>query len=122
MSASGFPPTSGQPESRRAEGNDVTRRTWLAAERTWLAWWRTGIAASALAIGIAGLAAGDRPLVHARARLTSRTDRRCGRSRFASASGLPPPTDASVPVRPPMRGQKGLRVDELQLDLDHAER
>ena len=32
---------------------DVTRRTWLAAERTWLAWWRTalGAAVAALAVG-----------------------------------------------------------------------
>lgn len=52
MSASVFGPASGEPESRGAPSDDVTRRTWLAAERTWLAWWRTGIAASALAIGI----------------------------------------------------------------------
>lgn len=31
---------------------DVTRRTWLAAERTWLAWWRSGIAVGALALGV----------------------------------------------------------------------
>ena len=33
--------------------DDVTRRTWLAAERTWLAWWRTALGASiaALAVG-----------------------------------------------------------------------
>src|SRR6516162_11427311 len=35
-----------------AHSDDVTRRTWLAAERTWLAWWRTGIGASAVAIGV----------------------------------------------------------------------
>ena len=35
-----------------AEADDVTRRTWLAAERTWLAWWRTGLGAAAVAIAI----------------------------------------------------------------------
>jgi putative membrane protein len=55
MSAREFPPAAGEPEPRGAESDDVTRRTWLAAERTWLAWWRTGVAASALAIGIGRL-------------------------------------------------------------------
>jgi putative membrane protein len=36
-------------------GDDVTRRTQLAAERTWLAWWRTGIAASVGALAVGGL-------------------------------------------------------------------
>lgn len=31
---------------------DVTRRTWLAAERTWLAWWRSGIAVGAVALAV----------------------------------------------------------------------
>src|SRR5919112_4887995 len=35
---------------------DVTRRTWLAAERTWLAWWRTALGASVAALGVGGLA------------------------------------------------------------------
>jgi uncharacterized membrane protein YidH (DUF202 family) len=35
--------------------DDVTRRTWPAAERTWLAWWRSGIATGTA--GIAGRAA-----------------------------------------------------------------
>ena len=35
---------------------DVTRRTWLAAERTWLAWWRTALAASVAAIAVGRLA------------------------------------------------------------------
>ena len=34
------------------ESEDVSRRTWLAAERTWLAWWRTGIAVGAVAIAV----------------------------------------------------------------------
>jgi putative membrane protein len=34
---------------------DVTRRTWLAAERTWLAWWRTGLAAAAAALAVGRL-------------------------------------------------------------------
>ena len=38
-----------------AQADDVTRRTWLAAERTWLAWWRTGIGATAVAIGVGRL-------------------------------------------------------------------
>jgi uncharacterized membrane protein YidH (DUF202 family) len=37
------------------QGEDVTRRTWLAAERTWLAWWRTGLAASAVALAVGRL-------------------------------------------------------------------
>jgi uncharacterized membrane protein YidH (DUF202 family) len=32
--------------------DDVTRRTWLAAERTWLAWWRTALGACVAALGI----------------------------------------------------------------------
>lgn len=38
-----------------AQADDVTRRTWLAAERTWLAWWRTGIGAAAVAIAVGRL-------------------------------------------------------------------
>jgi uncharacterized membrane protein YidH (DUF202 family) len=34
---------------------DVSRRTWLAAERTWLAWWRTGLAAAAVALAVGRL-------------------------------------------------------------------
>lgn len=34
---------------------DVSRRTWLAAERTWLAWWRTGLAAAAAALAVGRL-------------------------------------------------------------------
>ena len=34
------------------ETDDVSRRTWLAAERTWLAWWRTGIGVGAVAIAV----------------------------------------------------------------------
>lgn len=33
-------------------GEDVTRRTWLAAERTWLAWWRTALGAGAVSIAV----------------------------------------------------------------------
>jgi putative membrane protein len=36
-------------------GEDVSRRTWLAAERTWLAWWRTGLAAAAAALAVGRL-------------------------------------------------------------------
>jgi uncharacterized membrane protein YidH (DUF202 family) len=36
--------------------DDVTRRTWLAAERTWLAWWRTALGASVAALAVGGLA------------------------------------------------------------------
>jgi putative membrane protein len=36
--------------------DDVTRRTWLAAERTWLAWWRTALGASVAALGVGALA------------------------------------------------------------------
>lgn len=45
------------PESdpTQAQADDVTRRTWLAAERTWLAWWRTGIGATAVAIAVGRL-------------------------------------------------------------------
>jgi uncharacterized membrane protein YidH (DUF202 family) len=35
--------------------DDVTRRTWLAAERTWLAWWRSGIAAGTAGIAVGGV-------------------------------------------------------------------
>ena len=35
-----------------SEPDDVTRRTWLAAERTWLAWWRTALGACVAALGI----------------------------------------------------------------------
>lgn len=38
-----------------AHADDVTRRTWLAAERTWLAWWRTGLGAAAVAIAVGRL-------------------------------------------------------------------
>ena len=41
-----------------AHSDDVTRRTWLAAERTWLAWWRTGIGAAAVAIAVGRLVPG----------------------------------------------------------------
>lgn len=32
--------------------DDVTRRTWLAAERTWLAWWRTALGGAAVAVAV----------------------------------------------------------------------
>lgn len=35
-----------------SEPDDVTRRTWLAAERTWLAWWRTALGACVAALGV----------------------------------------------------------------------
>jgi putative membrane protein len=35
-----------------SDGDDVTRRTWLAAERTWLAWWRTALGACVAALGV----------------------------------------------------------------------
>jgi putative membrane protein len=35
--------------------DDVTRRTFLAAERTWLAWWRSGIAAATAAVAVGGV-------------------------------------------------------------------
>lgn len=35
-----------------SEDDDVTRRTWLAAERTWLAWWRTALGACVAALGV----------------------------------------------------------------------
>jgi putative membrane protein len=38
-----------------AATDDVTRRTWLAAERTWLAWWRTGLGVAAVAIAVGRL-------------------------------------------------------------------
>jgi uncharacterized membrane protein YidH (DUF202 family) len=38
-----------------SEPDDVTRRTWLAAERTWLAWWRTALGASVAGLGIGHL-------------------------------------------------------------------
>jgi len=41
-----------------SDGDDVTRRTWLAAERTWLAWWRTGLAVSAVALAVGRLLPG----------------------------------------------------------------
>ncbi len=44
--------------------DDVSRRTWLAAERTWLAWWRTGVAAGAVALAPSALARRDRPRRH----------------------------------------------------------
>jgi uncharacterized membrane protein YidH (DUF202 family) len=37
------------------DGDDVTRRTRLAAERTWLAWWRSGIAAATAAVAVGGV-------------------------------------------------------------------
>lgn len=37
---------------------DVTRRTWLAAERTWLAWWRSGIGVGAVALAVGRLLPG----------------------------------------------------------------
>jgi putative membrane protein len=36
--------------------DDVTRRTWLAAERTWLAWWRTALGASVAALAVGRIA------------------------------------------------------------------
>jgi putative membrane protein len=41
-----------------AGADDVTRRTYLAAERTWLAWWRTGLGAAAVAIAVGRLVPG----------------------------------------------------------------
>jgi putative membrane protein len=38
--------------SNAERADDVTRRTYLAAERTWLAWWRSGIAAAAAALAL----------------------------------------------------------------------
>ena len=35
-----------------SEPDDVTRRTWLAAERTWLAWWRTALGAAVAGLGV----------------------------------------------------------------------
>ncbi len=32
--------------------DDVTRRTWLAAERTWLAWWRTALGGAAVSVAV----------------------------------------------------------------------
>jgi putative membrane protein len=46
------PEASRRPEPTR---EDVSRRTWLAAERTWLAWWRTGLAAAAAALAVGRL-------------------------------------------------------------------
>ena len=40
---------------RNSQRDEVTRRTWLAAERTWLAWWRTGLAAAAVALAVGRL-------------------------------------------------------------------
>jgi putative membrane protein len=34
------------------DADDVTRRTWLAAERTWLAWWRTALGACVAGLGV----------------------------------------------------------------------
>ena len=45
-------------QARSDGGEDVTRRTWLAAERTWLAWWRTGLAVSAVALAVGRLLPG----------------------------------------------------------------
>lgn len=44
-----------EPDVPPAHADDVTRRTWLAAERTWLAWWRTGLGAAAVAIAVGRL-------------------------------------------------------------------
>jgi putative membrane protein len=44
-----------EPDTPPAHADDVTRRTWLAAERTWLAWWRTGLAAAAAALAVGRL-------------------------------------------------------------------
>lgn len=52
---------SGFTGDRNPERDDVTRRTWLAAERTWLAWWRTGLAAAAVALAVGRLLP---PLAH----------------------------------------------------------
>jgi inner membrane protein YidH len=46
------------PSEPSGRGEDVTRRTWLAAERTWLAWWRTGLAVSAVALAVGRLLPG----------------------------------------------------------------
>ena len=35
-----------------SNADDVTRRTWLAAERTWLAWWRTALGATVAGLGV----------------------------------------------------------------------
>jgi uncharacterized membrane protein YidH (DUF202 family) len=35
-----------------SQPDDVTRRTWLAAERTWLAWWRTALGACVAGLGV----------------------------------------------------------------------
>jgi inner membrane protein YidH len=48
-------PTPDGPAPPSDGGEDVTRRTWLAAERTWLAWWRTGLAVSAVALAVGRL-------------------------------------------------------------------
>ncbi|HEX9482315.1 MAG TPA: DUF202 domain-containing protein [Solirubrobacteraceae bacterium] len=45
-------------EVPNGDRDDVTRRTWLAAERTWLAWWRTGLAVSAVALAVGRLLPG----------------------------------------------------------------
>src|SRR5258708_32678163 len=45
-------------EVPNGDRDDVTRRTWLAAERTWLAWWRTGFAVSAVALAVGRLLPG----------------------------------------------------------------
>jgi putative membrane protein len=51
-----MPDTDPNPKGdRNPERDDVTRRTWLAAERTWLAWWRTGLAAAAVALAVGRL-------------------------------------------------------------------
>jgi putative membrane protein len=52
------PDTTPDGEIPSGDGDDVTRRTWLAAERTWLAWWRTGLAVSAVALAVGRLLPG----------------------------------------------------------------
>jgi putative membrane protein len=39
-------------EQTMTDADDVTRRTWLAAERTWLAWWRTALGAVVAGLGV----------------------------------------------------------------------
>jgi putative membrane protein len=43
---------SADPRASDPEQDDVTRRTWLAAERTWLAWWRTALGGAAVAVAV----------------------------------------------------------------------
>ena len=47
-----------EPDVPPAQADDVTRRTWLAAERTWLAWWRTGLGAAAVGLAVGRLVPG----------------------------------------------------------------